>query len=70
MSWKIEVITDSTGKWTSNAVRFATRAEAHLYVLDLGLRWTAVREARLVESEDPINYAWVDGRLVPIEGER
>ena len=27
------------------------------------MRWFAVRETRVVESDDPMNYRYVDGRL-------
>ena len=27
------------------------------------MRWLAVRDTRVVESEDPVNYRWVDGAL-------
>jgi hypothetical protein len=27
------------------------------------MRWFAVRETRVVESDDPVNYRYVDGRL-------
>ena len=64
MSWKSEVIADSSGKWSGNAVRFATRKEADDYVHDLMMRWTAVTGWRSVKSGDPVNYAWVDGRLI------
>jgi hypothetical protein len=55
MSWKPEVIADGSGKWSGNALRFATYAEAKEYVLDLALRWSAVREVRVIESDDPVN---------------
>jgi hypothetical protein len=55
MSWKPEVIADLSGKWAGNALRFATYEEAHAYVLDLALRWTSVREIRVIESDDPVN---------------
>jgi hypothetical protein len=54
-SYKAEVIADHTGKWCGNALRFATEAEAQRYVDDLEFRWTAVRETRVVASEDPPN---------------
>jgi hypothetical protein len=63
MSFKPEVQTDATGKWYSNALRFATRMEAEAQVTDLMLRWTAVRDTRVVECDDPVNYRHVDGRL-------
>jgi len=67
MSYAPEVQTDNSGKWTGNALRFATEAEAQAWVLDLTLRWTLVRDARAVESTDPVNYAIVDGVLTPVQ---
>ncbi len=64
MSWKPEVIADSSGKWVGNALRFATKAEAEANVRDLELRWFSVRKTRVVESEDPVSHAYVDGRLL------
>lgn len=66
MSWKPEVIADSSGEWCGNALRFATKEEAEANVRDLYSRWTSVRETRVVESDDPVNYAWVDGHLVEV----
>jgi len=63
MSFKPEVIADSSGKWCGNAVAFATAAEAEAYVLDLAMRWTAVRDTRVVESAEPVNYAVIDGKV-------
>jgi len=57
-SYKPEVIADSSGKWCGNALRFATREEALASVNDLAWRWTAVRDTRVVESPDPVNYRW------------
>lgn len=66
MSFKPEVIVDSTGNWCGNALRFATREEAESNVRDLASRWFAVRETRVVESADPVNYSYVDGQLVEV----
>ena len=63
MSFKPEVIADSSGKWYGNALCFATREEAEANVRDLMMRWFAVRETRIVVSDDPVNYRYVDGRL-------
>jgi hypothetical protein len=63
MSWQPEVIADSSGKWYTNALRFATKAEAEASAYDLACRWTAVRDYRAAESDDPVNYRRVDGRL-------
>ena len=54
MSFKPEVIADSSGKWSGNALRFATEEEAKIYVDDLMMRWTAVRDTRVVEVEDAV----------------
>jgi hypothetical protein len=62
MSFKAEVIADSSGKWTSNACRFATRVEAEEYVAGLFARWTLVTDTRVVESDDPVNYRCVNGK--------
>src|ERR1700694_4363842 len=69
MSFKPEVIADPSGKWCGNALRFATREEAEANVQDLMMRWFAVRETRVVESDDPVNYRYVDGRLESLTSE-
>jgi hypothetical protein len=53
-SWKPEVIADSSGQWVGNQLRFATKERAESYVADLMMRWTSVRETRVVESDDPV----------------
>jgi hypothetical protein len=65
-SYKPEVQADSSGKWTSNALRFASETEAQIYAVDLAIRWTAVRDTRVVESGDPVTSAWINGVLVPL----
>lgn len=65
-SFAPEVIADSSGKWSGNALRFASREEAEANVQDLYSRWTMVSQTRVVESEDEPNYQWVDGRLLAI----
>ena len=66
-SFKPEVQTDFTGKWYGNALRFATREEAEANARDLAWRWLAVREWRAAESDEPVNYRYVDGQLIRIE---
>lgn len=61
MSYRPEVIADSTGTWSSNGLRFATEAEAKAYVKDLEWRWTSVRDTRIVESSDPVSHVWISG---------
>lgn len=67
-SYAPQVIADSTGKWTGNALRFATYEEAEANVSDLKARWMLVRETRVIESDDEPNYRYVDGRLQHIAG--
>jgi hypothetical protein len=63
MSWAPEVIADSSGKWCGNALRFATREEAEANVANLASRWFLVTDTRVIESTDPVNYRWIDGKL-------
>jgi hypothetical protein len=67
MSWKPEVIADSSGKWTGNGLAFATKNEAEQYGLDLMFRWTAVREYRAIESEESVNNVWTGTKAESIK---
>ena len=67
MSFKPEVQTDDTGKWYRNALCFATRAGAQAQARDLMMRWLAIRDTRVVECDEPVNYRYVDGRPQPVE---
>jgi hypothetical protein len=67
MSWKPEVIADSSGKWVDNGLRFATAEEAQDNARNLSWRWSAVREWRAVESTDPVNYKWNGETLIKVE---
>jgi hypothetical protein len=60
-SWKPEVQVNGDDIWAGNALRFATREEAEKNVRDLEMRWLLVTGTRVVESDDPVNYRWVDG---------
>ena len=54
-SFKVGVKTAGDSNWNYNGLRFATRAEADTYGLDLTMRWTAVRECEVHESSDEPN---------------
>jgi hypothetical protein len=69
-SYAPQVIADNSGQWVGNALRFATWEEAEKNVFDLSMRWTLVRETRVVESDDPVNYRYIDGRLIAVEEEK
>lgn len=54
------------GEWAGNGLRFATREEAEQSAAGLAARWILVGGIGVDESHDPVNYAIVDGRLVPV----
>jgi hypothetical protein len=62
VSWKIEVVVDDSGEWESDPLRFETPREALAYARDLEFRWSAVRDKRIVKSEDPVNHSWPQRR--------
>lgn len=64
MSWAPEVFVE--GKWSRNALRFATKKEAEENAYDLLCRWTLVSDSRATEAGEPVNYRWVDGRLIVV----
>lgn len=49
MLYRVEVIADSSGKWTPNGVCYRRKEDAEASGKDLSLRWMAVREWRVVE---------------------
>ena len=55
------------GEWAGNGLRFATKEEAEQSAADLAARWFLVDDYRVDESSDPVNYAMVDGRVVPVK---
>ena len=65
-SFSAEVIADSSGQWVGNQLRFATHEEARRYVFDLSMRWTLVTATRVVESDDPVTYRFIDGKAEPV----
>jgi hypothetical protein len=62
VSWKIEIVVDDSGEWESDPFRFETLDEALAYARDLEFRWAAVRDRRVVKSEDPVNRTWPQNR--------
>ena len=65
MSWRPELLADNSDEWMCNGLRFATKKEAEDYVFDV--RWTMVGETQVTETDDPVNYRWVEGKLVPLQ---
>lgn len=67
MSWKPEVQVKGEGdKWYDNQLRFATQEEAAAAAADKYRYWSLTTAHRAIESEDPVNYRWLDGRAQPI----
>lgn len=66
MSWKAEVVTNREGAWVSNRLRFDTFKEATDYVHDLARRWTMVSDTRVVPTDDPVNYRYINGELLVV----
>lgn len=67
MSFRPEVqVIGEPDKWHSNGLRFATEKEAADNARALFERWTSATAHRAAPSTDPVNYAWVDGRLVAV----
>ena len=66
MSWRPEVIADNSGEWVANSLRFATKEEAEANVQDLMMRWLSVKETRVVECDDPVNYRYANGELLKV----
>lgn len=64
-SFKPEVLVG--GKWSSNALRFATFEEALNSARDLMGRWMAVEDARAVPSHEDPNYTYHGHTLEAIE---
>ena len=65
-SYAPQVIADSSNQWTGNGLRFATKEEAEANVRNLANRWFLVRETRVIETNDPVNYRWTDKGLEPV----
>ncbi len=65
MSFKCVVKVSGERGWHSNALRFATEEEAAKYAFDLFGRWALVRETKVVDSTDPVNWKWENDKLVP-----
>ena len=54
---------DDTDQWMSCGLRFATKDEAKASVFDLTKGFYVTR---VTEFDDPVNYRWVEGKLVPV----
>jgi hypothetical protein len=64
MSYRVEVIAGSNGKWASNGLRFASIHEAQNYAFDLASRWTWARDTRVVDDDRPATHSWTDNGVI------
>lgn len=55
MSYKVEVLTIGDTSYCGNGLRFKEKKDAEAYALDLSLRWLAVKDYRVAESQDTPN---------------
>ena len=67
VSYLNEVSTGGTD-YSTNACRFATKAEAVAYGAELASRWTLVVDHRAQPSQDPVNYEFRDGKARSLDG--
>jgi hypothetical protein len=67
MSWRPQFKVH--GEWGGNAQRFATKEEAEASAKARYSVWTMPSDWRAIESDDPVNYAWQDGRDVMVNRE-
>jgi hypothetical protein len=68
MSYKVMCRTTPDTTFATNALRFATEAEARLYGEDLFMRWTAMESDWYVDqSSDPVNYKIENNALIRLE---
>lgn len=56
-SYKVGCKTAGDVNWAYNALRFPTREAAEAYGLDLYMRWTALKEYEVHESDEEPNRA-------------
>jgi hypothetical protein len=66
MSWKPQVYLPNESKWCGNALVFETKLEAETNAHDLLMRWFVPTDYRAVESDEPVNYRYVDHQLIKI----
>ena len=60
-AFKPAVKTEGDKEFVTNGMAFATPAEAMLSARNLEARWMAVLDISVLESDEPVNYKYVDG---------
>lgn len=64
MSYRVGVRTSQDTNFVFNQLIFATETEANDYRIDLFSRWTALVDAKIFESLEPVNVQWKEGSLI------
>jgi hypothetical protein len=67
MSWKPEVLVQ--GEWVKNGLAFATKKETYDNAAHLAFRWDLVQDFGAAESEEPVNYSYIGGKLERVKQE-
>lgn len=66
MSYKAAIIAVGESTPSYNGLRFATSDEANAYGKNLFSRWMGMKSFTVEESSDPVNYQFVDGKLITL----
>ena len=66
MSFKVAVKVVGENTPSYNGIRLATVEEAEAYAGNLMSRWMLMTGYTIEESEDVVNYQWVNGGLVSV----
>lgn len=64
MNYKPAVRTNPKDNFSTNTLVFATREEAQASADELMSRWLSVVDTSVIETEEPVNYEFVDGKNV------
>jgi hypothetical protein len=67
MTYKVQVIADSSGEWCGNGKTFDTVEDATAYAVDLYSRWTAVREWRIVDSDGGVWESSITSQITKLK---
>jgi len=62
MSYKLGVKTPGDTEFVTNGLCFETEREAKDYGVDLFSRWSVVKETKVLTSDEPINYRFINGQ--------
>jgi hypothetical protein len=63
-SYAPQIMTKGDDQWVGNNLRFETEAEALANVRHLATQWTEVITTRVLSSDDPVNYRYLNGELL------